>query len=265
MQNTLSRNHIETIYTDDNAAGQIPDLHGRPVIVFCDFDGTVTTSDVTDVLLEELAAPEWKIIEARWVNGEIDDCECMSQQFSLINGNWNNIVAVADTIGIDPYFRAFVAQCQSANIPVYIGSNGADTVMQYILDREQISFDGYWAYRLIESNDKWFLEFPQDEQRGICQAPKSIACKCALVERSLARWRSNQGNLLMKNTIPYKIVIGDSRSDFCWTHKADLVFAKGKLAQYCWQQNINCLSFSDFSQINECLKNAQIFDYHTAD
>ena len=165
-----------------------------------------------------------------------------------------DIVRVSDTIGIDPYFKAFVGQCNNANIPIFIGSNGADRVMKYILDREQINIDGYWAYRLIESGDKWSLEFPLDENRGNCQVPKSIACKCALIESSLAAMK----HVSQKN--PYKIVIGDSRSDFCWTHKADLVFAKGKLAQYCRQENINNLSFSDFSQINEYLKNARIFD-----
>ena len=88
MQKVLSCDNIESIYMDNNAAASMPDLRGRPLIIFCDFDGTVTTSDVTDVLLEELADPEWKIIEAQWVNGEIDDCECMSEQFALIGENW---------------------------------------------------------------------------------------------------------------------------------------------------------------------------------
>jgi len=224
----------------------IPNLNGRSAIVFCDFDGTVTLSDVTDVLLEKLADPEWTKIEQRWLDGEIDDCECMAQQIALIRGDWHKIAGIIDGISIDPHFRSFIDICKKANIPIYIGSNGLDRVIMYILDRENIEVDGYWAYRLLNKQG-WSLEFPMNEKRGDCQAANSIACKCALVEKKALEAQVKQNNL-------YKIVIGDSRSDFCWAHKADFVFAKSKLAKYCLERNIPHISFSDFSQVNQELE-----------
>ena len=73
--------------------------------MFCDFDGTITIGDVTDILLEQLADPQWHAIEKRWENGEIDDCQCMAEQISLIRGDWRDIVRVLDTIEIDPEFQ----------------------------------------------------------------------------------------------------------------------------------------------------------------
>ena len=146
----------------------IPELAGRPAIVFCDFDGTVTLGDVTDVLLEKLADPQWIEIEERWVNGDLDDCECMAQQVSLIRGDWQKITEVIDEIKIDPNFKSFVSLCKKANILVYIGSNGLDRVIEYVLAKENIEIDGYWAYHLLEENG-WALKFPTNEARAIAK------------------------------------------------------------------------------------------------
>ena len=226
-------------------------LAGRVPIIYCDFDGTVTTTDVTDVLLEKLADPLWKVIEERWVNGEIDDCQCMGEQVALIRGKWADITCVLDSIKIDAHFKAFVDQCKKAAIPIYIGSNGIDKVISYILKRERIELDDAWAYHLIESDQGWALQFPMSGERGVCRAPHSISCKCVLLEDT-----DLTGALK-----PYRIVIGDSQSDFCWANKADLVFAKNKLVKYCTDHKINNLPFADFSQISTELVNSGVFQH----
>lgn len=217
-------------------------INGKPVVIYCDFDGTVTTTDVTDTLLEKLADPQWQEIEESWVKGEIDDCQCMAEQIALIRGDWKKITHIMDSIEIDPHFQSFTSFCSEHNIPIYIGSNGLDKVIEYILDRKNISVSGSWAYYLQNNNGNWSLKFPQGEERGSCKVPASIACKCALLEKKLTQ------------TTPYKIVVGDSKSDFCWAHKADLVLAKPKLAKYCSEQNITHEPFSDFEQITNTLK-----------
>lgn len=239
----MNNNSLATLNQRNKQRTAMVNSAGRPIVVFCDFDGTVTTSDVTDVLLKQLAHPSWQEIEERWVNGEIDDCQCMAQQIALIDGAWPNIVKVVDnSIAIDPHFKSFMALCNSMNIPVYIGSNGLDRIIKHILNRECIEVEGYWAYRLVEGNKSWSLEFPQGEKRGKCKTPSSIACKCALLEKKRT------------DSDPYKIVIGDSKSDFCWSTQADFVFAKTKLAQYCLEQDIDHQTFVDFSHISECLE-----------
>jgi len=233
---------LYTKRTEEPRGAKMLDGSHQNIAMFCDFDGTITVGDVVDILLEQLADPQWRVIEKRWENDEIDDCECMSQQISLIRGDWRDIVRVLDTIEMDAHFKSFVEQCNQACIPIYVGSNGLDRVINYFFAREGIKVKDIWSYRLIESNSQWSLEFPHGQPRGVCQAANSVACKCTLLESHLAG---------AENT--YRVVIGDSRSDFCWVQKADFVFAKSKLAQHCRDKQINHLSFTNFADINRYL------------
>ena len=55
--------------------------------VFCDFDGTISLSDTTDVILSRFARPEWELIEEEWKRGAIGSAECMAQQIALIEAS----------------------------------------------------------------------------------------------------------------------------------------------------------------------------------
>jgi 2-hydroxy-3-keto-5-methylthiopentenyl-1-phosphate phosphatase len=54
--------------------------------IICDFDGTITEQDTTDRVLEALADPAWRKLEAQWVATEITASDCMRQQIALIRG-----------------------------------------------------------------------------------------------------------------------------------------------------------------------------------
>jgi 2-hydroxy-3-keto-5-methylthiopentenyl-1-phosphate phosphatase len=49
-------------------------------------------------------------------------------------------------------------------------------------------------------------------------------------------------------------VIGDGRSDFCWSAEADLVYAKTKLLTHCKTNGIACIAYEDFVSIQSSLK-----------
>ncbi|MFX5956868.1 phosphatase, partial [Acinetobacter baumannii] len=51
-----------------------------------------------------------------------------------------------------------------------------------------------------------------------------------------------------------KVVIGDGRSDFCWSAQADLVYAKGKLLAHCKRIGISHVAFEDFHDIRMSLQ-----------
>jgi 2-hydroxy-3-keto-5-methylthiopentenyl-1-phosphate phosphatase len=204
-----------------------------PVEIFCDFDGTISISDTTDVLLEKLADPQWKDIEARWEAGEIGSHECMAQQVELIDGGWKSIQHVLDSIELEPSFKPFVKWCRSAGIPLRIVSDGLDKVIYYMFAREGIKVDYIFANRLVESADgKFSLLFPYAASNNVCS---SGVCKCKLLENS----RHN----------PFKIVIGDGRSDFCWAAEADLVFAKSKLLKHCAEKKLRYVALTDFQEV----------------
>ncbi len=48
--------------------------------VICDFDGTITLKDSTDLLLDRFADPAWLDIEKEWLLGKIGSRECLERQ-----------------------------------------------------------------------------------------------------------------------------------------------------------------------------------------
>src|SRR5471032_695977 len=39
--------------------------------IVCDFDGTITRTDVIDTILERFADPSWEAVEDEWLSGKI--------------------------------------------------------------------------------------------------------------------------------------------------------------------------------------------------
>src|SRR6478672_8492333 len=105
------------------------------VRVYCDFDGTVSVQDATDVLLSRLADPEWQEVERLWQDGVIGSGECMRRQISLIRATPEQLDRVLDEVEIDPFFASFVDFCTAHCIPVTIVSDGVDYFIKRILGR----------------------------------------------------------------------------------------------------------------------------------
>ena len=70
--------------------------------VLCDFDHTITTEDVTDILLEKYALPEWIELEQDWKKGAIGSRACMEQQIALLRATKAQVDKVADSVRVDP-------------------------------------------------------------------------------------------------------------------------------------------------------------------
>jgi len=216
--------------------------------VYCDFDGTITRGDTIDVLLEKLADPEWHEIEDRWVKGEIGSRECMALQVPLIRGGWKAILEVLNEVKIDPSFPKFASWCKQNGIALKVVSDGIDRVIHHILKREGIYVTNVWANHLVEDEqENLSLTFPH---APVVLACGSGLCKCKILENGPKR--------------TMKVVIGDGRSDFCWSNDADLVFAKDKLLAYCKQMGINSVAYEDFYLVRSVLEQ-KIADFGRSD
>ena len=78
--------------------------------IVCDFDGTITPTDVIDNVLQRFAGPEWETIEQQWLDGHIGSRECLSRQLALIKATPTELLAYFDSVEIDPDFPDFVDQ-----------------------------------------------------------------------------------------------------------------------------------------------------------
>lgn len=212
---------------------------GTTLEVLCDFDGTVARVDTVDLLLARLADPAWRVLEARWVRGEIDARACMGGQVALIRGGWTAMRRALGDVALDATFAAFVGWCRRRGIRLRIVSGGIDRVIHHLLAREGVAVDAVWASRLVEDKGgRLALDFPSPRVGSRCG---SGFCKCALFAPAPTGGR------------PLRVLVGDGRSDFCCAHRADAVFARAELADYCRDHDLLYRSFADFTDVQRGL------------
>jgi len=191
--------------------------------LLCDFDGTVSVEDTTDTLLERFGKPGWEVLETEWRQGRIGSRDCMAGQVALLDMNQAELDAHLAERNIDPAFPEFVRTAQAQGMHVEILSDGLDYAIRSILARNAIDHLPITANRLEAAAERgWRLGFPNASET--CSAA-SGTCKCARA----ARFQQSLSASRKKRVL----MVGDGASDFCVAGKADFVFAKGKLIEYC--------------------------------
>ncbi|HUP06335.1 MAG TPA: MtnX-like HAD-IB family phosphatase [Caldimonas sp.] len=200
--------------------------------ILCDFDGTVSTVDVTDRLLDTHGRPGWQTLEARWLRGEIGSRDCLAGQVALLDMSRAELERVLDAIEIDPFFARFAAEAESRGIPLAIVSDGLDLAIAGVLQRHGLAHLPVRANRFEQVGERhWRLAFPYAERA--CTSA-SGNCKCAL-----ARAHADADRVLY---------IGDGASDFCVAPRADRLFAKGKLLEHARRTGLVCEPLRTFEQ-----------------
>lgn len=201
--------------------------------VVCDFDGTITLKDTTDEVLARLASPHWRTLEARWVLGEITAAECMRRQIALIGGDRVALDAVLDQVEIDPAFVRFDAWCKAEGVSLSIVSDGVDYFIARIMARHGLDHIAVVANELIKRPSRY--ELAQPWIRDGCAGGSGV-CKCSVAVI----------DVLAEDDLIY---VGDGRSDFCVSHRADVLFAKDKLAEYAAARGQTFYPFSSFDDV----------------
>lgn len=205
---------------------------GLKRVVLTDFDGTITRRDVSETILEEFAPPEWWDIEELHRARRIGTRESMARQFALINAREDDLLAfVNEHAELDETFREFMQFCDSEGIMVEIVSEGLDFYVHHLLDRWGIDLP-VRANRAIFEDGHVTIAYPYAD--GTC----TLCGTCKL------------GRLFQLRTRGFRVAyVGDGHSDLCPAIEADLVFAKGELADLCREETIEFIPFDRFSDV----------------
>ncbi|WP_181160980.1 MtnX-like HAD-IB family phosphatase [Labrys okinawensis] len=207
--------------------------------IYCDFDGTIATRDVTDMLLEAFAAPGWLDIEAQWQAGLIGSADCMAREVALLHCSRPALDRLLDAVDIDPGFVGFVAFCRGHDIEPTIVSDGLDYAIRRILSRVGLGDLPVIANRLMFlAGDRHAMLSPHASPA--CHS-RAGTCKCEAV-------RSTGGT-----ETDSTILIGDGRSDYCAAGVVDLVLAKAGLRDHCRTNGIVHLPYRDFAEVTRLL------------
>jgi len=212
------------------------------MIIFCDFDGTITQRDVTDEILSELAHPSWREVEQEWVRGQIGSRECLERQMALVETTAEQFHALLDSIPIDPHFFSFYSFTQAHRLPFYVVSDGFDYVIRRILKRSGVNGPLRNGTHLFSSalrleGSRLIPSFPFSAEP--CEHGCGT-CKAAVIRR------------LSSGQHPI-VFIGDGLSDRFAVEVSDVVFAKSRLLTYCREGRIACQSYQTFAEVEEGL------------
>lgn len=211
--------------------------HASEWTILCDFDGTISTLDTTDTLGSHFGKAGWDALETLWENGDIGGKTCMAEQIKLLDMDKAELDACLAGITIDPAFADFVAYAQAQQLPLIIVSDGLDYAIHTILAQNGLPQLPVLANQLTQTGPRnWALAFPN--QQIDCDV-QSGTCKCAVAKQQ------TQGKYLM---------IGDGRSDFCVSRRANFVFAKDSLINECERHQVAYANMPDFSHAPALLR-----------
>lgn len=202
------------------------------MIIVVDFDGTLSTRDTVDHLLDQFASSAWKDIEAEWHANKITAIECMQKQLSMVRADKTSLDTFFSEISLDSTFKNFYDVVKAFS-DVVIVSDGLDRAIDIALEKSDLSFLPRFANKLHFTDLGIDISWPYKNPN--CEAGNGV-CKCA-VAKSL-----NQSQQKL-------ILIGDGLSDLCLAKKADIVFAKNSLLSHCRRFGIPHIQFNSFDDV----------------
>lgn len=175
-----------------------------------------------------------------FLSGKIGTREINERHLALVEDfSFDKFDSYLDDEIIDEYFRDFVLFCNERDIKLSILSSGLDYYIDYILKRENIDLNFFSSS--LTWNDK----------------NNKISCSYKFTDEYCILCDTCKRNLLINNTNDLEnevsVYIGDGVSDYCVSNYADIVFAKGKLASYCWKNNITYFDYNNFSDVKNKL------------
>jgi 2-hydroxy-3-keto-5-methylthiopentenyl-1-phosphate phosphatase len=212
-------------------------MNTRP-IVFFDFDGTITRTDVVDSILQVYADPAWLLIEEEWKAGRIGSRACLRSQMNLVRARPEELDALLDGIEVDEGFATVLDTCARHHVGMHIISDGFDYCIDRVLGRPALALKSYlpfvevFASHLEPQGHTWNVEFPY--------FPLLCSHGCATCKPAVMDWLNPGG--------ASTIFVGDGLSDRYAATNADLVFGKS-LSSYCQEHGITYVGYTDLGEI----------------
>jgi 2-hydroxy-3-keto-5-methylthiopentenyl-1-phosphate phosphatase len=202
------------------------------VIVFCDFDGTVSRRDVGNRLLHHFSGGTTNAIVRDWLEGRIDSRECLLRECALARATEEELRQFSLSQEIDPHFPELVSLLRERGIPLVVLSDGLDFYIGLIFEKYGLTNIEFYANRLEFKDGKLLPHFPYFEEGcGYCGN-----CKKYHFQR------------LYPENKP-RIYIGDGLSDKHVAELADILFAKDDLAKICDKEGIKYQPYTDLGDV----------------
>ncbi|NJK56076.1 MAG: HAD-IB family phosphatase [Pleurocapsa sp. SU_5_0] len=203
-------------------------------VVFCDFDGTITTKDTFASMLEKFAPEAFAQILPAVFRREITLKAATDKTLGTIYAqNYPAMIEFIAQHPVRPGLKEFIEFLNNATIPFVVISGGLTGMVQAVLEHQQLmaGVTAIYAGEVETTGD--FLQ----PYSTISNDTEFVAKEIAMAQYSAAE----------------KIAIGDSVTDINMSLAADLVFARDRLKQYLDEENKPYVQWHDFFEIRDYL------------
>lgn len=210
----------------------------KPLLIACDFDGTITQRDTLHVIVESFGEQGlWERLTPRLRVGEITVEQAMQEEFAAVRATPREVRdAVRAHAPIREGFGDWVEWCAARGHRLVVVSNGFRSVIEPVLADAGLGHLEVVAHDARFSRDGCRLVWSDRGERcALCGRP----CK-----REPLRARSNGERL---------VYLGDGISDRCAALMADVIFARDGLAEYLAECDVAFIPFEDFRDVRRAL------------
>lgn len=200
-----------------------------------DFDGTVTVRDISTELASRFGGREFEEIKQAYLGKRIGMREWLDKGSSFLPADLDYLISLSlDMAVLRPGFTRFLQFARSGGCKVYIASDGLGFYIEPVLEKYSCRhlIDGIFMNEMVKGKDG--LEIVINHPHPTCRICGT--CK-ALQVAKLKR----QG---------YKVIyVGDGMNDRFGASRADVVFARDRLAAYFQKHGHTFNPWVDFNDI----------------
>lgn len=203
--------------------------------ILIDFDGTITKRDTNDLLVEKQLNTQIKnVIKKKSGSNFIDFFGSLFNEIKITEEEY--LEFILNEIELTRGFIGFYKNVKSCNIPIAVVSGGFENGIKPFFNKHGIEDVDILANRLIFDGNDVKIDFYHNIA-DCCDIGYCGNCKVLHYER-------------YKKENDKVIFIGDGITDRAVANKADIVFAKDGLLEYCKDHNIDCIPWEDFDEIS---------------
>lgn len=218
----------------DGTAGEAHD-DARRFDVFCDFDGTISETDIVTAIAREFAPREAPGILRRITAGEISIRDGVDRLMALVpSGRFPDVRAFARRqVRMRAGFPEFVDLCAKERWPLYVVSGGFDFFVEHALE-------GYGDKVRVFANK---IDATGEHLRVMWPHPCDARCtvgECGMCKPTVMRTVGRGAA---------RILVGDGTTDLAAAAVSDFIYARDRLLAHCQMLGLKHMAFATFFDI----------------
>lgn len=233
---------MSTNDTNNASNGAFP----RKPVLFCDFDGTITLTDNVISLMRHFNPQGWESIAHDIVSGRKTLQTGVGEMFALFPSSMKEEATryLMESASIRAGFPELLQWCKEHGVPFYVTSGGVDFFIEPLLAPFGIPADHIYCNGSDFTGDRIRITWPHacDDE---CDNGGCGMCKTTVIRR-------------FPRDEYFRILIGDSITDFEGAKLVDLVFSRSHLTDRCRELGYPHLPFETFHDVIRHLEEGTI-------